>query len=191
MSARKWEARNGSPLTDERVEELVAQLGPNNGDFVMSGDTVVLRCDWGDGEHTVYRTKVVASFVEKAPLGAEPPKESRHTSGPWVLKQVPCDIGCCEAWDVLAKYDDDETHDRRVAWVDGGNAVWLREGEAEANARLIAQAPAMYALLCELFAKLEEECDLDSNDRPNWAMRLYRAYGDRARAIATAIEGDR
>lgn len=69
---------------------------------------------------------------------------SKHTPGPWTLKATTCGIGCCDdIQEVYAQYPGDDEPIRQIASVDGGNAVWLREGEAEANDRLIAAAPSL------------------------------------------------
>lgn len=93
----------------------------------------------------------------------EPPVAGRrvdavvHTQGPWALKSRRCAQGCCTGLhDVLAQYDDDETPERQVATVNGGNAVWLREGETEGNAALIAAAPELLAM-CRLLLRRELE----------------------------------
>lgn len=73
-------------------------------------------------------------------------KNEGFTPGPWDLKEMPCGIGCCTVYDVAATYQDDKVPGTRsVAVVNGGNAVWLREGEDIANARLIAASPDLYA----------------------------------------------
>lgn len=74
-------------------------------------------------------------------------KTARNSPGPWVLKRVACDIGCCDVWEVFTRYPEDAEYERRVAHVDGDNAVWLREGEAEANASLISAAPDLLAIV--------------------------------------------
>ena len=80
-----------------------------------------------------------------------------HTPGPWTLKPSRCAQGCCDGLHtVLAKYEEDSVDDpgRPVATVNGGNAVWLREGETEGNAALIAAAPELLAA-CEAAMRLE------------------------------------
>lgn len=71
-----------------------------------------------------------------------------HTPGPWTLKKKRCGQGCCDdLHEVLAKYEDDSAADpgRPIATVNGGNAVWLREGETDGNAALISAAPELLA----------------------------------------------
>lgn len=63
---------------------------------------------------------------------------SRATPGPWVLKSRSCDVGCCDdIHQIVAKYPEDDTPQRPIGSMDGGNAVWLRAGETEANADLV------------------------------------------------------
>lgn len=81
-----------------------------------------------------------------------------HTPGPWTLTQRTCSIGCCDdIHEVAGQYPEDAEPCRHIATVNGGNAVWLHEGESEANARLIAAAPDMLALLEELEWNVTEE----------------------------------
>ena len=71
-----------------------------------------------------------------------------HTPGPWTLEKRTCSVGCCDdIQHVLAQYPEDSEPCRNIATVDGGNAVWLREGEAESNAKLIAAAPDLLSAL--------------------------------------------
>lgn len=63
----------------------------------------------------------------------------KATPGPWKLRVIGCSIGCCDdLHEVLARYPEDSELDRGIATVYGGNAVWLRGGETEANAAYIA-----------------------------------------------------
>ena len=59
---------------------------------------------------------------------------------------------------------------------------------AHANARLWAQAHAMYVLLNDLAEHIDEEMDLDRDDKPNWAMRLGAKFSDRFSAVLNAVE---
>ena len=65
----------------------------------------------------------------------------KATARPWVLNQTSCDLGCCDDLQkIVASYPGEEVGDREIGIIYGGNAVWLKAGEAEANARLAVAA---------------------------------------------------
>ncbi len=64
--------------------------------------------------------------------------DAKATPSPWSLTSRSCDIGCCDNIQrINAQYPEDVTPDRDVGSMNGGNAVWLRSGETEANAPLV------------------------------------------------------
>ncbi len=114
---------------------------------------------------------------------------SAHTPGPWVLTEVPCGLGCCTVYDINAQYVGDERPERHitgvVAHANGGNAVWLREGEADANAKLIASAPS-------LLAALEALLEMDPKDdypAARVTVAKWMKATDEARAVVAAAKG--
>lgn len=82
---------------------------------------------------------------------------SKATPGPWTLEKRGCGVGCCDDLNgIMAQYPQDETPTRHIGTIDGGNAVWLREGEAQANAAFIADAREGYPELLKRFKRLRE-----------------------------------
>ena len=64
--------------------------------------------------------------------------ETKHTPGPWVR----------DCWDILGNDGKDGTgHVCEISRPNSGDEFYWREGEADANARLIAAAPDMLEAL--------------------------------------------
>ena len=77
------------------------------------------------------------------------------TPGPWFVELRNCSIGCCgDMGHINAQYDGDTKPGRRIAVVDGGNAVWLREGESEGNRTAIAAVPDLLELVARAYLAL-------------------------------------
>lgn len=85
---------------------------------------------------------------------------SNPTPGPWVVVPL-IGIGDGDLSDGMfegERYSRIQTTDERtIATVDGDNAVWLGEGEASDNARLIAAAPVLLEALEGLLAAIKEQ----------------------------------
>lgn len=73
---------------------------------------------------------------------------SNHTPGPWIA----CDNNGYSIWRVTSPEYRAESASRTVAEVVGDSA------ETEANAHLIAAAPEMYELLCEVRNHIDKTC---------------------------------
>lgn len=107
--------------------------------------------------------------------------QENATPGPWTVELRKCGIGCCDdIAHIYAQYQGDLRPDRHLACVDGGNAVWLREGETQANARLIIEArnSPIGRIARDAIARLEKAIELIEDLRAHVGDYLDPEYRD-------------
>lgn len=101
--------------------------------------------------------------------------DSKHTPGPWATGYS------CESGSTDGEYEVDIASHGGQKDVDGGpfypaRAFGMGQEQADANARLIAAAPALAEALREVYQRLPAS--------PEWA-----EWNERARAALAALEG--
>lgn len=99
----------------------------------------------------------------------------KHTPGPWIVQE---NGGPEDGYNVL------DARDRYIAFVDTSGEM-ISDEQAHANARLIAEAPAMRAALVTL---VDERDRAALADDPAYLM-IDRAI-EAARALLARIDGD-
>jgi len=80
--------------------------------------------------------------------------DTKHTPGPWEIRADPCHYDSFTT--VVAGIGEQRKGQLRELIVEVGG--WANIEVAEANARLIAAAPAMYELLSDIMDELRRAC---------------------------------
>ena len=110
---------------------------------------------------------------------------SQHTPGPWTFDPQTYEIQATRQWR-------GQSYTLIVADVGQEASAAMSDDECRANARLIAQAPAMLDAIRAELALLERTYGVDeeNEDARQWAERMVaeHPFGRAARAILRALE---